>query len=185
MQPEKEDANQTAPSAEWQYRGDEPITEPQKSKSIQPVSWTASEFVAHQKSAGWFLMLAMGAVFGAGMVFLLTRDYISSAMVLIVVVLFGIFAARQPRVLHYSVDEQGIHIESKNYPFRLFKSFAVQDEGPIQSISLLPMRRFMPAISIYYPQEEEKRILGVLGNFLPIEERPHDIIDRFMHKIRF
>src|SRR5437870_2945293 len=41
------------------------------------ITWTASEFVAHEKSAGWYLALTVVALVIAGVIYLLTRDIIS------------------------------------------------------------------------------------------------------------
>jgi RNA binding exosome subunit len=43
----------------------------------------------------------------------------------------------------------------------------------------------MPGINIYYAPEDEKRILGVLSNYLPFEQHEMDIVDRLVSKIRF
>ncbi|MDB5163823.1 MAG: hypothetical protein JWS12_441 [Candidatus Saccharibacteria bacterium] len=154
-------------------------------KPGEAVSWTASEYVANQKSGSWYGTLAIGAVAVAALIYLLTHDWISSAVVIILAAAFGIIGARQPRVLHYSVDHDGVHIENKSYPYGILKSFSVIDEGAINSIMLLPLKRFSPSVSIYYAPDDEDKILEVLSNYLPFEERARDPLDRLMHKVKF
>lgn len=149
------------------------------------LSWSASEFVAYQKSGGWYVSLFIAVLALAALIFLVTRDLISTVTTIIIGILFMIFAARKPRVLTYAISDDGVQIGDKLYPFASMRSFAVIDEGSLRSISLLPMQRFMPAISMYYEPQNEAKIVDALGGVLPQEERKQEIIDKFMHKIRF
>ena len=149
------------------------------------VSWSASEFIAHQKSASWYIVLAVGAVLAAAIIYILSRDKISTVMIIIVAASFGFFASRKPRTLQYMVDEKGISIGSKLYPYELFKSFAIMDEGAFSSLVLLPLKRFMPSISVYCPPDNEDDIVDILGAYLPEEQLSHDMLDRLLRKVRF
>lgn len=149
------------------------------------VSWTASEYVSHEKSAGWYVRFGLVAVVAIAIVYLITGDYISIILLSLLAVVFVVFAARKPDVLQYQLDNRGITIGSKFYPVSLFRSFAVIEEGAFRSITLLPMKRFMPSISLYYAPEDEQPIMEAFGRLLPHETRQQDSIDKFMHRIRF
>mgnify|MGYP003329111510 CR=1 FL=1 len=149
------------------------------------VSWTAQEFVEHDRSASWYLILGIGAVVLAGIVLVLTGDKITVGMILIVALIFGSFARKKPRTLDYSLDNEGITLGSKKYSYNLFKSFSVNEEGPLHSLILMPLKRFMPLISVYYPSDNEEKILQKIANFLPFEEHKQDFVDKMMNKIRF
>ncbi len=149
------------------------------------VEWTASEFVAHDKGTQWYLALGAGSVVLAAIIYLLTKDILSTVIVLLVGLLFGIAGARKPRVLHYQVNDHGLAIGQKFYPYNEFKSFAVMEEGAFSSIMFMPLKRFMPPISIYYAPEDEERIVQVLAVYLPMEMRTHDAIDRLTRRMRF
>ena len=149
------------------------------------MEWTASEYIKHHKPANWYLALVAVVVALSGLVFLVTRDVVSAVTIGIVGVLFGVFASREPEVRTYKLTPRGITISEKLYPFELFKSYAVYEEEAIKSIFLLPMKRFMPGMTLYFPPEQEEDILGTLSSYLPFDDREPDIIDRFMNKIRF
>ncbi|HUS25857.1 MAG TPA: hypothetical protein VMY99_00730 [Nevskiaceae bacterium] len=148
-------------------------------------SWTASEFIAHEKGAGWYGALALVALALAGIVYLLTRDEISAAIVIFVGFLFGVVAARKPRVLQYHLDDQGLYVGTKAYPYSNFRAFVVIDEGPFSSVMLLPLRRFALSLNIYFAPEDEEKVLQALSLRLPIDHRQPDALERFMHRIRF
>lgn len=149
------------------------------------ITWTASEFIAHTKSAGWYGLLGVGAVVIAAGIFLLTRDRISSAVIVVVAIIFGVAAARKPRELEYSLSNKGISIGGKPYPFSGFRSFAVVQEGGVDAIWFMPLKRFQPIVSIYFDPNDGDKIVDILSQALPIENKEPDPVDRLMHRIRF
>jgi hypothetical protein len=154
--------------------------------SEQVVRWTASEYVSHHKSSGWYIALAVVAITVAAAIFFITDgDLISTLVVIVVAIVFGMYAARKPRIQEYAITNEGVFIGPRAYPFADMKSFAVMDEGPFSSITFMPLRRFMPLISIYYDPADEDRIVDLLSRHLPVEHRRNDPVDRFMKKIRF
>jgi len=178
--------NQTPaePVSPWQYDDDElPPTVPVD--DIPQVEWNASEFVDHQKTAAWFLGLGVVVLVVSIVIYLVIHDWITVIVIAFAALLFGITAARKPRTLQYQLDDAGVQIGTKFYEYELFKSFSIQEEGVFSSILLLPLKRFMPPLSLYFPPEQEDKIMDVLGSFLPHEEHTHDPIDRLMRKIRF
>jgi len=187
MQPESDQQTPTQPG--WQYSPEQethgPSADLPAAKPVGEVSWTASEFIAHHKNTGWYLRLAGAGFLAVIVVFVITRDFISAFLVALAIIFLGSLAGRKPRSLQYQVDGAGIHIGQRSYPYHDFKSFSVIDEGGISSIDLMPLKRFMPSLSVYYEPQDEERIIAVLTTQLPFEEGKKDAFDRFMHRIRF
>lgn len=153
--------------------------------STPTVTWTASEYVAHDKNAGWYFLVVLAAVAVAAAVFLITRDMVSPIVVVVLGIAFAIFGARKPQVLEYSIDSTGVRIGQKLYPFGLFRTFSVIEEDAIRSILLMPLQRFNLPISIYYDPTDEPKIIEALSVHLPHEERRMSPVDNLMRKIRF
>ena len=153
--------------------------------AIKPVSWSASEYVAHDKTIGWFLGLGATILAVALVVYFITRELVSPVVIAIIGIAFGVFAARQPQVLEFALDEKGLHAGNKLYSYDHFKSFSILEEEATRSILLMPLQRFMPPITVYYDPADENKIIDILGSYLPHEDRQHDLVDRFMRKIRF
>lgn len=206
MQPDTKQQNQS--NAGWQFNPGQQssqssqssnnssavLTDQDQSQSIDMpeaesrvlVSWTASEFIAYQKDATWYLGAFLVLAVLAGLSYLITRGDLISVMVIVVIGgLFISFASRQPRVLTYEVTSKGIRIGEKLYAYSTIKSFAVIDIGNIRSIDLIPLQRFKPSISMLFDPKDEVVIIQALGNYLPKENRQQASIDKLMHKIRF
>jgi hypothetical protein len=182
----QEEQQPPEPSGQWEYSNDESgYSQPNTPLPPQSVTWSASEYIAHEKGSGWYSLLAVVVVVTAGLVYLFTRENISAIIILVIGVVFGTFAARKPQELQYIVDDRGVHIGPRVYFFNQFKSFAIIEEGAIHSVMLMPLQRFMPPLSIYFAPEDEDKIVNALSHYLAYEDRKQDMVDRIMRKIRF
>ena len=149
------------------------------------VTWTASEFIAHSKTPGWYGTLFAAALVIAALVWFFTKDIFSSVIVVLALGVLAAYASRTPRELEYTVDEDGLTIGQKHYDYAAFKSFSIIPEGHFSSIELMPLKRFSPPITIYYDPADEDAIAGVLASHLPFEHHQRDAIDQLMRRIRF
>jgi hypothetical protein len=162
-----------------------PTTKAALPPSSDLIEWTASEYIANPKNARWYSLLVIGSVLLAVVVYLVTKDVISTSVIVILGIIVGVFAARQPKTLHYQLDTSGLQIGEKFYPYEMFKSFSIAQEHAIGFISLLPLKRFMPPIIIHYDPEDEGRIADTLADFLPYEEHKADVVDSLTRRFRF
>lgn len=158
----------------------------EKFSTVEPVTWTASEYIAHKKHLSWYLALGAIVVVLAVIIYLITGgDTFSTVSVLVLAIIFGVYAGRPPREQEYVIDERGVSIGTRTYEYNVIKSFSVIEEGPFSSIVFVPMKRFMPLISIYYDPADEEKIVTYLSSVIPMEYRKRDNIERLMHKIKF
>jgi len=149
------------------------------------LAWTASEFVSHEKNAAWYLLLTVIAVGIAGVVYLLTKDEITTGTVILVAIAFGFYGAKKPRQLPYQVDNGGIKVAGRSFQYTDFKSFAIAREGAFSSIVLMPHRRFAALTVMYYAPDDEAAIVNVLAAHLPLEIHKADLLEKLMLHIRF
>jgi hypothetical protein len=149
------------------------------------ISWTASEFVVHEKSTGWYGTLLLATVIIAALIYLTTKDAITTAVVIIAALAFAVIAGRKPRQLQYQLSNTGITVGNKQFNYQAFKSFSVVPEGAFSSIVFRPLKRFSPLTTIYYAPKDEEKIVNLLSSHLPLEERSPDAVDNMMRRIRF
>ncbi len=157
----------------------EPVTAEQPA-----ISWTASEFIAHDKSSGWYVAVMAVTLIVAALAFLIA-DVVSAGVIVFLGVLFCIVGARRPRELPYQLDSHGIRVDQKYYPFSGFKSFSIVQEEGVESIWFMPLQRFMPGLSIYFAPDEGQKIVDYISEYLPFEQKELALFDSLMHRIRF
>lgn len=158
---------------------------PQVSATQNEVSWSASEFIAYHKPIGWYGAVILATAVFAVILYVLTDDYFAVGTIVAVAVLFLAYSNRKPRVLTYSIKSTGVQIGSKTYPYAEFRSFSIQQQGNMHVITLVPLQRLKPSIDLYYDPADEQKIIESLSIYLPHEERQMDIVDKFLHRIKF
>jgi hypothetical protein len=149
------------------------------------LSWTASEFIAHHKTAGWHVGLIGAAVVIAAVLWLITKDWVTTGVVIFAGFILSLYGGRHPGELQYQLDNYGISIGQKHFNFSDFRAFSIMPEGAFASISLLPTKRFAPMTTLYFAPDDGDKIIDILGNHLPQQPMKPDAIDSLMRKIRF
>lgn len=161
------------------------VTVPLPTEEAEDVHWTASEYIAHDKPALWYVGFVFVAVIIGALIYLLTKEIVMVVVIMVAFVLFGVMATRHPRMRDYSLDGKGVHIGEKFYPYTRFKSYSLAAIEGHRSIDLMPMERFRPPITVYFSEEQEVMVLNKLSAILPYEERRMDSVDWLMHRLRF
>jgi hypothetical protein len=180
----------------WQYRpggGSEASDVPDEEELVahagksddKPVSWTASEYIDHENGLSWYGMLFLATVVVSGSIYLLTKDYLATGTIIILGVIVATAAARRPEKITYQLSSTGIKIGEKFYSFRGYRSFYIVKDGALHSISLMPLKRFSPALSIYFDPADEEHIVKRLSERLPFEEHQMDLVDKISRRLRF
>ena len=159
-------------------------TEDSNQALLSTISWEASEFVHREKDMIWFVgVAAVGVVLLGLSVWLQAWTF----TVLIIVMVAAIFfmAVRPPRVVHYQLSGSGLQIGEQHYQYHDFRAFGVVQDEAMYYITLLPIKRFMPAIDVYFPEEHGEQIVDVLGAHVPMQTIKLDSIDNLMKRLRF
>ena len=160
-------------------------TPPPVAAEQEVMSWEASEYIHHSKSPLWFLGLAVVMLALLALAYFLTQSWTCMVLVVVMAIAIGIFATRPPRTLHYALTNTSIHIEQTVYSYSDFRAFGVIADGGLYSIMLIPTKRFMPAVNMYFAEADGEKIVDILGARLPMQELHLDVIDLLVRRLRF
>lgn len=149
------------------------------------ISWEASEYVHHEKDSIWFIGVAVGGLLLVVLSLFLIKSITFTVLIVVMIIAVMVLATRPPRTLRYQLSSHGLQIDEKKYDFHEFRAFGVQQEGGIYSILLIPVRRFMPSVSVYFPPDQGESIVDIIGSFVPMEKITPDFIDTLTRKLRF
>ena len=168
----------------WGYNTEKPTgsTPPPMNEEL---SWTAAEFVEHQKTTTWYMALGLVGVVITVVAYLISRDKITTGVVVFAIITFGLYAARKPRTQEYHLNAGGILAGNRAYALQDFKTFSITQEGATVSIVFMPLKRFMPPLTIYVAPDMEERVVAFLSSFMPFERHKPDAVDALMRRIRF
>src|SRR6266571_7925900 len=145
------------------------MADPEVKVPTEPLTWQASEYVHHHKGPVWYvgLMLVIGVLLAISVIFKL---WLSVAVFLVMGVAIAVYAQRPPRALEYRLDEHGITIDGKLFPYDNFRSFGVISDLSWHSIDLEPTQRFMPRLTIIYGENLDE-LTDYFSVYLPRADR--------------
>jgi hypothetical protein len=149
------------------------------------ITWTSSEIHTHEKTIAWYLMLAIATIVLAAVLYLLMGGIVTPVVVIICGIILGYYGSHRPDQLEYAMNNKGIRIGTKQYLYDDFQLFVVTPNSPAHEVTLIPVKRFMPPLSVRYVPDLEEKVLNMLSDHLPLEERRADLVDSLMQRIRF
>mgnify|MGYP006136703255 FL=1 len=150
-----------------------------------PLSWQASEFVHHEKDGRWFLGLLAVALVLLLLDFFVIKSWTFAALIVVMTIAVIVLARRPPRIIDYTLSAYDLQIDEKQFALHDFRAFGVVQENAFYTIRLIPNKRFMPMVTVFFPLEHGEEIVDVFGQALPMETIERDTLDRIAEKIRF
>lgn len=151
----------------------------------EPVHWSANEYIHEEKDFLWFSIFAVVVITLIAIDILLLKSYTFSILVAVMAVAVVIYSRRPPREIDYTLSgDQGLYVGEKLYHFSEFKAFGLIKDRGQHSIMLIPIKRFSPSVSVYFPEEAGEKIVDILGARLPMEDLKLDFVDLIVRKLR-
>ena len=147
------------------------------------VNWEASEYIQHDKNAGWYIGMAI-VVLALVAVSVFLRWFTFTALIVVASFSLLIYVMRPPRKLKYRINSEGLFEGEKLYRFEDYKSFGILQDDANFAIVLKPRKRFSPAVTVYFPENQGEEIVDMFGARLPMEEVKLDLIDKIVRKLR-
>lgn len=151
---------------------------------VEPVQWEAIEYLQHTKTPVWYVLFGLVVI-----ALMLAAIFLMStwSFALLIPVMAGalmIYSHRPARELHYVLSENGLYINDQLHPMDEFRAFGVVQGSPLNSLMLVPTKRFRPALTVYFANDVGEQIVDLLGGYLPMEEMHHDAFDTIVQKLR-
>lgn len=147
--------------------------------------WEAADSFSVKKSPVWYIVLTAITLLVSSGIYLLTKDKITTAVMLVSGLLIGIYGGKKPKVFKYQMSNFGFKINDRYYKFSSYRSFAIIQHGNGRSIVLTPLGRLTPYMYIYFNKDVEDKLISKLNEVLPKEDRHSDIIDGLFRKIGY
>lgn len=162
-----------------------PTPSPQASAPADALSWSAAEYLHRDKHPLWYITYIFGTLLVAAVVYFTTKDVLSTGIVFVAILGLVTFAARKPKLQDYTIDGQVLQIGQKAYYLHDFKAFSVAEESGMVEITLHPLKRFMPPVSVYVTPQQADDLGDHLADFLAFEQKAPDAVDNLLRRIRF
>lgn len=156
------------------------------SADFDEITWQIEEPDFTPKTTQWFWALGIFAL--ALIVFaILLKSYL--LIVIVVLAAFIVYSNKnkKPELINFRLDNDGLHIENKFYPYDSFESFWIfpamggsasgGENLSERELVLRYKRHLMPILTVPFYNDDEPRIREFLNKYLPESEEEKSLID--------
>jgi hypothetical protein len=112
------------PDSSFQYTGSQGDEQQDLQTPPEPekiVSWSAMEYVEHNKNVGWYGLLIILILGLASGIFLITGGVFAPIIIIAIGSIFFVGAMHRPKQISYQIDSQGISIGNRFFKYILAK----------------------------------------------------------------
>ncbi len=145
-----------------------------KIKTEDKITWRIEEPDLTPKTTEWFW--AFGILALSFIVFsILLKNYL--LIIILALAIFIIYSSKnkKPELINFRLDNDGLYIEDKFYPYDSFESFWI---FPAQKESALRHKRdLMPLLIAPFYNNDAPEIRRILNKYLPESEEQESLID--------
>ena len=147
------------------------------------IRWEAAEYIDHDRSKLWYLIFGIITVIITAVAILLIKSPTFAVLVPVMAVALFIYTRHSPDMIRYTLSRKGLHINDRLLPFEQFKSFGVVKGAAVNSILLVPRKRFQPGTTIFFNDEVGESLVDMLASRLPMKEVQPDLIDKLLARL--
>ena len=142
-------------------------------RSDEKLIWSALEYEEKNRSSDWFWALGI-IVVTSSIATIIFENYFFATLIILSGILLGFFAIKKPDTIIYELNQKGLMIRNRLYPYENIKSFWIQTElKPILFIH--SERAFMPILSIPINETIAEDIHSIMlsKNIAEVEMKEH------------
>lgn len=152
--------------------------------SIDKIEWNSSSVTDKRKESWYLSLVVVSGLISIGLYFI-TLDFITVGIIMLSVILIAYYGIKTPRSINYSIEGSILIINQRQYDLNKYKHFTISDREKGGSISLIPLKRLSPSITLNFTNNDSEKIINTLGSFMPMEQKENDLFDNLMRYIGF
>jgi hypothetical protein len=157
---------------------------------MEKLEWSALEYEEKERSPDWFWALGV-IVVTSSVTAIIFGNYFFAALLFLGGILLAFFAVKKPEMVRYELNNQGLQIRTRLYPYDNIRSFWVQAdlsrEAKLKPIFFVKSQRaFMPILSIPIHEDIAEDIRSImLAKNIPEEEMKEHASLQIMESLGF
>lgn len=150
------------------------------------IAWEAPEFTYYKKGGLWMALVVLAALIFVSL-FFLERNWSALAVTVLGAIVFVQQARVKPKMIRFSLDDEGFHEGARLYTWSELKSFWVSDRpGPLDHLYLETTARWLPVRTIHLANIDPQELRARLSYHLPEHTtRGEALADLLIHWLKF
>ena len=151
---------------------------------MEKLEWSAPEYEEKERTRDWFWALGV-IIVTASLASIIFGNYFFAVLIVLGGVLLGFFAIRKPEMVTYEINDKGLKVRTRIYPYENIKSFWVMVEKK-PTLFIKSERVFMPIISMPIDGATADDIRAImLAQNIPEEEMREHVSEKIMEVLGF
>jgi hypothetical protein len=154
---------------------------------FSPLRWQALEYHHEPKSTDWFWAVGIIALCVA-ITSIIYGDVLFAILILIAAGSLAIYAVREPDLVSFELNDKGVLIERKMYPYATLESFWVEEHNnvhPHPKLLIKSQKLTMPLIVIPIDEVHPDEVRNFLLNYLAEEQHFEPLSQKVMEYLGF
>jgi hypothetical protein len=148
------------------------------------ISWNAPEHLHVEKSPDWYwavgiITLAIAAVA------IIFGNVITGIFVLVAAAALVLHASRPPRIIYHEVNDRGIIVNDRLYPFLSLESFWIPHDELPPKILVKSRKMLMPFIVIWIAEIDPESVREILLKYIAETEHREPFLKHLLERLGF
>lgn len=155
-------------------------------KKIAPLHFQTYEYEPKERSTDWFW--AVGIIAAAiAVTAIIFNNVLFGIVVILASFVLSLYAARPPEVIDVVIDDVGVRIHDKLYPYRTLESYWIEEHQRIPKLFIKSQKLLMPYIivALNIDEAEAHEIDEHLSRHLPEVFHGESIFEKILERLGF
>ena len=149
------------------------------------LQWQAYEYEQTDKSPDWFWALGIISL-SVAVTSIILNNLLFAILVIVSAITLSIFARRDPDLLQIEVNQKGLILEKKFYPYGSLESFWVEDTEVNPKLLIKSTKTFSPLIvAPLSPDVDKEELRDYLLDNVDEEEHSEPLAQKMMERLGF
>lgn len=153
--------------------------------AIEPIiSWNAPTHYYVEKTSDWYWVTGIITLALAVVAFIL-GNVITGIFILVAASALVLHASQPPQVIYHEVNDRGIVVHDRLYPFLTLDSFWIPHDEYPSKIILKSRKLFMPYIVLMIDEVDPEHIRTVMLTYIAETEHHEPFLKHVLQRVGF
>jgi hypothetical protein len=151
---------------------------------MEKVSWATEEYEHKDRTPDWYWAVGIIAL-STAVISIIYKNYIFAVFIVLAAAVLFMFSLRKPDIMEIEINEKGVKIRDEFYPYKMIKSFYVENQGKEKKLLIHSKRILMPIIALPIDDATAARARLMLLTRTKEEEMKEPMSQRIMEHLGF
>ena len=151
---------------------------------MDKIIWQASEYEHKEKTPDWYWAVGIIAL-STVIISFIYKNYIFAIFIILATTVLGMYGLKKPEMMEVEINEKGVKIKNEFYPYKIIKSFYIENQGGKKKLLIHTKRIIMPIIALPIEEILEEKVKLMLLKHSKEEEMKEPVTQRIMEHLGF